>query len=47
MVDRVVATPQALALIERLKAQHGVPLMFYQSHGSATAAAPCATSKAN
>jgi uncharacterized protein (DUF779 family) len=40
MVDRVVATPQALALIERLKAQHGVPLMFYQSHGCCDGSSP-------
>ncbi|MCB1888164.1 MAG: DUF779 domain-containing protein [Rhodocyclaceae bacterium] len=32
MVDRVVATPAALELIELLKAKHG-PLMFHQSGG--------------
>lgn len=32
MVDRVVASPEALALIEELKAQHGT-LMFHQSGG--------------
>ncbi len=32
MVDKVVATPEALELIERLKAQHG-PVMFHQSGG--------------
>ena len=32
MVDRVVATPEALALIEELKAQYGA-LMFHQSGG--------------
>ncbi|MEY4506437.1 MAG: hypothetical protein RL297_1015 [Pseudomonadota bacterium] len=32
MVDRVVATPEALALIEELKALHGA-LMFHQSGG--------------
>lgn len=32
MVDRVVATPEALALIESLKAEHGA-LMFHQSGG--------------
>lgn len=32
MVERVVATPEALALIEELKAQHGA-LMFHQSGG--------------
>ncbi len=33
MVDRVVATPAALELIEQLKAQHGPALMFHQSGG--------------
>ena len=32
MVDRVVATPEALALIAELKAQYGA-LMFHQSGG--------------
>jgi len=32
MVERVVATQGALALIEKLKAKHG-PLMFHQSGG--------------
>lgn len=32
MVERVVATPEALALIEALKAEHGA-LMFHQSGG--------------
>jgi len=32
MVERVVATPEALALIDELKAQHG-ELMFHQSGG--------------
>lgn len=32
MTERVVATPEALAVIERLKAVHG-PLMFHQSGG--------------
>lgn len=32
MVPRVIATPEALALIERLAARHG-PLMFHQSGG--------------
>ena len=32
MVERVVATEGALALIEKLKARHG-PLMFHQSGG--------------
>lgn len=33
MVEKVVATPAALELIERLKAQHGPGLMFHQSGG--------------
>lgn len=33
MVDKVVATPAALALIEQLKAEHGPGLMFHQSGG--------------
>ncbi len=33
MVDRVTATPQALALIEQLKAQYGPALFFHQSGG--------------
>jgi len=40
MVERVVATPEALALIERLKAQHGAELMFYQSHGCCDGSSP-------
>lgn len=40
MVERVVATPEALALIERLKAQHGAGLMFYQSHGCCDGSSP-------
>ncbi len=32
MIERVVATPQALALIETLVAKHG-PVMFHQSGG--------------
>lgn len=32
MVNRVVATEAALALIDRLRAKHG-PVMFYQSGG--------------
>ncbi|RKT47123.1 DUF779 domain-containing protein [Thiocapsa rosea] len=36
---RVVATEAALALIERLKAQHG-PLMFHQSGGCCDGSAP-------
>src|SRR5438445_12690088 len=38
-VQRVVATPAALALIERLRAQHG-PLMFHQSGGCCDGSAP-------
>lgn len=33
MVDRVVATPAALALVAQLQAQHGPQLMFHQSGG--------------
>lgn len=33
MVDRVVATPAALALIDVLKSEHGPKLMFHQSGG--------------
>lgn len=33
MVEKVVATPAALALIECLKARHGPGLMFHQSGG--------------
>lgn len=39
MVERVVATPAALELIETLKAQHG-PLMFHQSGGCCDGSAP-------
>ncbi len=39
MPPRVVATPAALALIERLAAQHG-PLMFHQSGGCCDGSAP-------
>ncbi|KJK25954.1 acetaldehyde dehydrogenase [Burkholderiaceae bacterium 16] len=38
-VQRVVATPAALALIERLRAQHGA-LMFHQSGGCCDGSAP-------
>ena len=31
MVDKVIATPAALELIELLKTQHGPGLMFHQS----------------
>lgn len=33
MVDRIVATPEALALLDRLKQQHGPQLMFLQVCG--------------
>lgn len=33
MVEKVIATPAALALIEYLKTQHGPGLMFHQSGG--------------
>jgi uncharacterized protein (DUF779 family) len=39
MVERVLATPQALALIEQLKQKHG-PLMFHQSGGCCDGSAP-------
>jgi uncharacterized protein (DUF779 family) len=38
-VEQVVATPSALALIERLRAQHG-ELMFHQSGGCCDGSAP-------
>ena len=33
MVDRVIATPAALELIDALKGRHGPALMFHQSGG--------------
>ncbi|WP_309087986.1 DUF779 domain-containing protein [Domibacillus sp.] len=39
MVDRVTATPAALALINQLKAKHG-PLMFHQSGGCCDGSSP-------
>ena len=33
MVERVIATPATLALIEQLKSEHGPDLMFHQSGG--------------
>ena len=33
MVEKVIATPAALELIERLKSRHGPGLMFHQSGG--------------
>lgn len=38
-VVRITATPEALAVIERLKARHG-PLMFYQSSGCCDGSSP-------
>jgi|SRR6185369_4831468 len=38
-VERVLATPAALALIERLRAEHG-PLLFHQSGGCCDGSAP-------
>lgn len=40
MVERVTATPAALALIERLRSKHGPRLMFYQSGGCCDNSAP-------
>lgn len=39
MVNRVVATPEAAAVIERLAATHG-PLMFHQSGGCCDGSSP-------
>jgi uncharacterized protein (DUF779 family) len=39
MIERVVATPAALALIERLRAAHGA-LLFHQSGGCCDGSAP-------
>jgi uncharacterized protein len=39
MVERVVATPAALALIEQLQRRHG-PLMFHQSGGCCDGSSP-------
>lgn len=38
-IARVTATPEALALIEKLKQQHG-PLMFHQSGGCCDGSSP-------
>ena len=43
---RVSATPAALALIERLKAQHGDALLFHQSGGCCDGSAPMLFSRA-
>ncbi|MCZ2406805.1 MAG: DUF779 domain-containing protein [Burkholderiales bacterium] len=40
MVERVIATAEALALIEQLKARHGTALMFYLSHGCCDGSSP-------
>ncbi|WP_181347584.1 DUF779 domain-containing protein [Thalassobacillus sp. CUG 92003] len=39
MIERVVATDEALALIEKLKEKHG-PLMFHQSGGCCDGSSP-------
>ena len=39
MAERVTATPEALELIERLRAEHG-PLMFFQSGGCCDGSSP-------
>ncbi len=39
-VDRVIATPAGLALIEQLLSKHGPHLMFYQSGGCCDNSAP-------
>ncbi len=39
MVDRVVVTPEAAAVIDRLRAAHG-PLLFHQSGGCCDGSAP-------
>jgi uncharacterized protein len=40
MVDKVVATPAALALIDFLKARHGPNLVFFQSGGCCDNSSP-------
>lgn len=39
MVDRVSATPEAIAMIDKLAAMHG-PLLFHQSGGCCDGSAP-------
>jgi len=39
MVDRVIVTPEAAAVIDRLRAAHG-PLLFHQSGGCCDGSAP-------
>lgn len=46
MVDKVVATPAALAFIETLKAKHGPNMIFHQSGAAATTAQPTSTWRA-
>lgn len=40
MVDRVIATPAALDLIDALKGRHGPALMFHQSGGCCDNSSP-------
>lgn len=40
MVDRVIATPAALELIDALKGRHGPALMFHQSGGCCDNSSP-------
>ncbi|WP_102693509.1 DUF779 domain-containing protein [Rummeliibacillus pycnus] len=44
MVERVIATDEALALIHHIKSIHG-PIMFYQSGGCCDGSAPMCYSK--
>lgn len=39
MIERVVATPAARALVERLRAEHG-DILLYQSHGCCEGSTP-------
>ncbi len=39
MIERIVATPAARALVEQLRAQHGA-IYFYQSHGCCEGSTP-------
>ena len=43
-VSRVVSTPEALALVERLEGEHG-PLLFHQSGGCCDGSAPMCFSR--
>ena len=40
MVDRVIATERAQALIEKLRAEHGAGIFFYQSGGCCDNSSP-------